>query len=99
MLYACTLCGKRGPDRYCPEHRPKAWATSNRRSELPGNWERIRRAVLARDDICGYCTRAVATEVHHIGDKHDHSMQNLSGICGPCHKAITLAERSGRRVS
>lgn len=80
---------------------PSGWANSNRRAELPSNWRReIRPAVLERD---GYQCRAVdndqrcteaATDVDHIGDRHDHSLTNLQALCRWHHDRKTSADRN-----
>jgi 5-methylcytosine-specific restriction protein A len=91
----CSHCPNPMP---CPVHGKKPWEGSTRRTELPPDWERRRRTVLARDEVCGYCTRALATEVHHTGDKHDHRIEKLAGICGPCHKEQTARQARAARV-
>ena len=67
---------------------PGGWAGSRRRAELPPNWyTEIRPAILQRD---GYQCRAVladgrrcterATDVDHIGNRHDHRPANLQAL-------------------
>jgi hypothetical protein len=65
-----------------------AWSTSNRKSELPPNWEALRREVLAR--CGGRCEvlkkdgsrcRDKARDVDHIQRGSDHRTSNLRGIC------------------
>jgi len=66
------------------------WQTrSRRRAELPPNWPAIRTTVLHRDHhTCRIrsprCTR-LATQVDHIGDRHDHTLTNLRATCPACH--------------
>lgn len=71
------------------------WAGSNRRAELPADWyTRIRPAILERDGHrCQKCG-AAATDVDHIGDKHDHRPDNLQALCDWCHRQKTA--RQGR---
>lgn len=66
------------------------WAThSRRRSELPANWETLRRAVFTRDNYqCVLCGQP-ATDCDHIGDRHDHTLANLRALCHTCHKQRT----------
>jgi 5-methylcytosine-specific restriction enzyme A len=80
----------------CPDHERKPWAGSNRRHELPPDWDRRRRTVLARDPICK-CGNALSTEVHHIGDPHDHSLDELEGICAQCHREETQRQAQAAR--
>ena len=76
------------------------WQGSRRRSELPANWEQIRKRVFRRD---GYRCTAIdpntgkrcpepAEECDHIGSKNDHSDANLRSLCSWHH-----GQRSGRQ--
>ncbi|PJN40734.1 HNH endonuclease [Streptomyces sp. CB02959] len=82
-----------------------AWASSRRRAELPADWATtIRPRILARD---GYrCTAymrdggrcpAAATDVDHIGDRHDHGDNNLQSLCRWHHRRKTAAESAVAR--
>lgn len=89
----------------CPDHQRKPWQSSNRRAELPPDWERRRRTVLKRDPLCTdgrICNGlALSTDCHHTGDKHDHSLESLAGVCRACHNAATQqqsAEARARRL-
>ncbi|WP_282203877.1 HNH endonuclease [Kitasatospora fiedleri] len=85
-----------------------AWSTSNRRSELPRDWARIRRRILRRDR--GACTNTFsdgrqceqpATDVDHIVPGNDHSDTNLRSLCGWCHRHKSSSEggtAAGQRV-
>jgi 5-methylcytosine-specific restriction protein A len=99
MPRAPKLCSR--PDcpnvQPCPDHQRKPWQGSTRRSRLPGDWERRRRSVLARDEICRICNDALATEVDHIVPGDDHSLANLQGVCARCHAAKTRAEAAEAR--
>jgi 5-methylcytosine-specific restriction endonuclease McrA len=61
-------------------------------------WQRIRIAVISRDGICQECRVAAALEAHHIipiaagGEKL--SLENLVGLCRPCHSKRTRAENA-----
>jgi 5-methylcytosine-specific restriction protein A len=65
--------------------------------------QRIRARILARDPICVLCKQAgrvaVSSEVDHVlplskGGTYDDD--NMMGLCGPCHKAKTTSEASGK---
>ncbi|WP_443333421.1 HNH endonuclease [Streptomyces sp. MJM1172] len=82
------------------------WHSSNRRSELPPNWEAIRARVKRRDRglcqgvlsegaLCGH----PGTEVDHIRPGKDHSLGNLQLLCTWCHKQKTQAESKAWRDS
>lgn len=88
----------------CPDHPKIAWQGSTRRTELPPDWERRRRTVLARDPLCTdgrSCQRmALSTECHHTRDKRDHSLDALAGICKACHAMATQEQAArARRVA
>lgn len=69
------------------------WASSNRRHELPSNWPDIVRTVKRRDPACTWpgCDQP-ATDVDHIGNKHDHRLGNLRGLCSPHHRERTASQ-------
>lgn len=83
---------------------PGGWQGSNRRAQLPPDWaSRIRPMVLERDgqqcaiyDDGVRCTYR-ATDVDHIGDKNDHSPQNLRAICDWHHKKRSSAQGNAAR--
>ncbi|MBO0744738.1 MAG: HNH endonuclease [Candidatus Dormibacteraeota bacterium] len=78
----------------CEQHRPKfdgAFAAGRR--ELPADWPERRQAVLARDGhACRLrlpgCT-VLANDVHHVGARDDHSVQNLQAVCSHCHRRVS----------
>ena len=80
------------------------WSGSNRRSELPSDWDKIRKRVLRRDSsLCqwiqiddNYCLKE-ATEVDHIQDPYDHSLENLQSLCSWHHSQKTAKESSEAR--
>nr|WSZ97260.1 HNH endonuclease [Streptomyces sp. NBC_00857] len=82
-----------------------AWSTSKRRAELPADWATVRRPrVLARDGYrCvarmrgGSRCLATATDVDHIGDRRDHTDNNLQSLCRWHHKRKTAAESAAAR--
>jgi DNA-binding Xre family transcriptional regulator len=89
----------------CPVHTPAPWAGSTRRATLPKDWDKRRAVVLRRDPhcTCPGCKRChplnatyadagcrrCSTDCDHIGDRHDHSLGNLRGLCHPCHTQHT----------
>lgn len=80
------------------------WAARSRRqAELPRNWLTIRTAVLHRDAYycrihrADRCTGA-ATQVDHIGDRHDHGMDNLRAACAPCHAWRTAMQGAAAKT-
>lgn len=85
----------------CPDHPKVAWAGSTRRTELPPDWSTRRIRVLRRDVLCTLGTTcrglALSTEVHHRGDKHDHSLEQLGGVCHNCHVAETQQQAADAR--
>lgn len=83
---------------------PGRWAGSDRRADLPANWEAVRRFVLERDKTCrcpgclrcspvpgGPCV-ARSTDADHLGDRRDHRPEMLAGKCGPCHDLKSSSE-------
>jgi 5-methylcytosine-specific restriction endonuclease McrA len=72
--------------------RRNPWAGSTRKATLPADWERLRRAVLARDghqcvilDEHGFRCPERATDCDHIGDRNIHAMENLRSLCHDHH--------------
>ena len=69
-------------------------------------WDRLRKAILAREPLCRLCAKEgkneKATQVDHIlpisrGGRR-FAEDNLQPLCAPCHSAKTNAERDYRRV-
>jgi 5-methylcytosine-specific restriction endonuclease McrA len=79
-----------------------SWSSSNRRQELPKDWElKYRLPVLsAAGWLCQIdgpgCSRA-ATDVDHIRRGNDHSRSNLRAACKSCHSKKSSAEGVSRR--
>jgi 5-methylcytosine-specific restriction endonuclease McrA len=73
-----------------------AWSSSDRAARLPGNWARLRLAVLKRDgyhcQIAGPGCTWLATEVDHIVPGDDHGLGNLQAVCTWCHARKTAGE-------
>jgi 5-methylcytosine-specific restriction protein A len=72
------------------------WA-GTRKAELPPDWQQRRQVVLARDggrcvgldgNYCGWH----ATDVDHIDDRDDHSIENLRSLCGHHHRKRTAQQ-------
>jgi 5-methylcytosine-specific restriction endonuclease McrA len=64
----------------CLEHYTP-WAGSNRKLELPKDWQTRRLIVLKRDNyICYICGGDKADRVDHIVPGNDHSLENLAAV-------------------
>ena len=72
-----------------------AWSGGGR-SRLPRNWSSsIVPAILRRDPTCRLSDEgcwSTSTEVDHIGDRNDHRLDNLRGVCKPCHEKRTAQQ-------
>jgi 5-methylcytosine-specific restriction endonuclease McrA len=71
----------------------------------PKGWKAIAARVRRRDPLCCIagprCTRTT-TEVDHIVPVHlggTHDLDNLQGVCRPCHAAKTQAEAAAARAA
>lgn len=82
----------------CPQ-QPIPWESSNRRAELPPDWEKRKRRVKRRDgNRCVICGSSDRLEVDHIDDPDDHSDENLQTLCHRHHMQKTQREAAaGRR--
>lgn len=90
----------RGSSGYCVMHRPRPWASSNRRAQLPSNWTSIRKKVLKRDGHrCVKCGSSRRLEVDHKVASDDHRIEALQTLCAVCHRAKTQAEAAAARWS
>ena len=87
-----------------------AWATSNRKAQLPDNWAALRVEILRRDNHrcrhirtdTGRRCNAYANQVDHIDQQRnwDHSPTNLQSLCEWHHRVKSSAEggrAAGRR--
>ena len=114
MPRANRRCTRNGCDQLapCAEHARPAWAGSDRRASLPSDWQAIRRAVLDRDPACQlayagtwHTSRGATTcagtsvEVDHIGDRNDHQLANLRGVCSPCHGRRTAQQSAAGQLA
>lgn len=64
------------------------------------HWRDLRTLVLARDPVCKICERAASTVADHIkphrGDRTLFcDLENLQGLCAPCHSIKTAREDGG----
>jgi hypothetical protein len=82
-----------------------AWESqSRRRSELPPDWElNYRKPTMRRaKGLCELrlpgCTYR-ATDVHHAGDRFDHSLSKLKAACRSCHKKETADQGVEARIT
>jgi 5-methylcytosine-specific restriction endonuclease McrA len=81
-----------------------AWATSDRRSRLPRNWDDIRRQVKARAHGLCEATHHVracdgtGTDADHIHAGDNHQLTNLQWLSEPCHRAKTARETAARNT-
>ena len=75
----------------------KGSSKSNRREELPEDWEQLRKDQFARDG--GRCTHIlpsgarcpnVANQADHVGDKWDHA--HLTSLCEMHHRKKTAQQ-------
>lgn len=100
-------------ERYCPQHiNSKKKEQSAARKQLPprvknpiystARWKKVRLMVLRRDPVCvTEGCRSFTSEVDHIvplakgGGAYD--MENLQGLCKPCHARKTQSEQQQER--
>ena len=84
-----------------------AWNSPARKASLPRDWPRLVAQVKARaQGRCEWVTQgkrctAPGTDCDHIGDRDDHSLENLQLLCGWHHDRKTSAQGNAarRRVS
>lgn len=90
----------------CPDHTPKPWTGSTRRSRLPPDWEQ--RRVATRNRAQGQCEGlsfngeprwhvetcdGTGRECDHDKRGDDHSLTNLRWLSDPCHAHKTASGR------
>ena len=100
IMRACVTCGIPTMGSYCPDHKPKPWATSRRkeRTALSGSSEQARsKRILKRDGhVCHVCRKPGADQVDHIVPLAEGGFDgdlNLAAIhAEPCHRDKTQAE-------
>lgn len=76
------------------------WDTSTRKSRLPADWEKRRKAVIERDVVCQICfvrTAVIADHIEPMTD--DHELEALQGACDPCHRVKTAKEAAAARAA
>ena len=64
-------------------------------SSRGSEWERLRRAVLARDRVCVYCKTRQATQADHVTPKSQGGADSLDNLVGSC---ATCNQRKGDRT-
>lgn len=81
-----------------------AWDTSNRKAELPHDWQARRIRVLRRDsyrcqarDSQGRLCGAWANQVDHIERGNNHDEDNLQALCRWHHARKSSAEGAAAR--
>lgn len=78
------------------------WQGSTRRVTLGKTYHRNRALVMRRDGrrcqlrTPGICIGA-ATECDHVGDRLDHSVENMRAACHPCH--LDRSSRQGGQAA
>ncbi len=105
----CAQLVPTGQGGRCPQHARPAWASSNRRAQLPPNWRATQQAILTRDRHrctcpgCPNCTgqpcATIAAEVDHLGDRHDHRPSNLASKCADCHRWRTRQQATAGKAT
>lgn len=83
---ACIACGQ-------PSFNgPRCAAHVRQRGTSGSDRQRKRRAVLMRDPICTRCGAAPSAEAHHVVPLYlggPDTVENMTGLCSPCHDGIT----------
>lgn len=105
ILQACIKCGVPSRESYCPDHKPKPWATSKRKDRLTvsGSAEQARRLRILQRDLgtCHVCGQLGADQVDHVVPLSEGGADeefNLASIhAEPCHREKTACESRGGR--
>lgn len=92
----CIVCGTLATGTYCPRHAPqsgsRAWRGGSTRA-----WRTLRAQVLQRDGHrCVQCGSPGPLAVHHVvpvAEGGAMSLDNLTILCEPCHRAAHGAHR------
>ena len=108
ILRSCVEpgCGQPSSEGRCPEHRRKAWETSDRRYrlKLSGGAEQARRKRILERYLycCHVCGQKGADEVDHVVPLAEGGVDtedNLAPIHRePCHREKTAAESRRARA-
>lgn len=72
---------------------------SNKRSNMPSNWDRLRRKALRGVKACEKCCGPGPFEVDHIIPRHlggSNDPDNLQALCHSCHAAKSASEWRAR---
>lgn len=107
ILRACVKCGLPSPESYCPDCKPKAWATSTRKQRvtISGGAEQARRKRILKRDMgaCHVCDQLGADQVDHViplAEGGADEEWNLASIhAEPCHREKTAAEARRARAA
>lgn len=89
--------------RYCEQHQADAYRAQDARRDREtvafyksALWlKRAKYVIELVDPICRECQRAASQEVDHITPRADggsDDVENLQGLCKPCHSAKTMRE-------
>ena len=101
MPRPCLVCGEPWFESYCEKHAPPKRGGSADKRGSGGARRALRRQTLMRDkhtcQSCGvqdYTGRTLhADHVVPLSRGGENSIENLSTLCVPCHKAKTAADR------
>lgn len=87
------------------QHQPRKRQHPDRTLDFSSAaWQRLRKVVLNRDPICVDCYDDYGTVTpsqhvdHRDNNPSNNDLDNLQGLCGPCHSRKT-ARDMGKRVS
>ena len=92
------LKGRCGPCLRAIKARSDAQRPTSRQRGYDAAWERLRRAVLARDPVCVACYQLPSRHVDHIVPRRaggSDEPENLQGLCAPCHARKTATSDGG----
>lgn len=106
MTRAPKICSQHGCPNLqpCPDHAPKPWATSTRRTRtISGSAQQKRAARIMRryQRVCHVCGKPMADEVDHVialsegGADTDDNLRPIHSK--PCHERKTQAEAQRAR--